>query len=148
MATDPHPTSAGVAYLGAEDLVDRFAAGALTSAAVVDTLLERIAALDDPSGDIGLRSMAAVAEDARAVAVERDAERARGALRGPLHGVPVAVKDNIEVTGLPGVAGSTALLGRPARTGRCSRNRLPAHRSARYRRSRSPAVGTRPPAGR
>src|SRR5665213_2229399 len=115
MATAPHPTSAGVAYLGAEDLVDRFAAGALTSAAVVDTLLERIAALDDPSGDIGLRSMAAVAEDARAVAVERDAERARGALRGPLHGVPVAVKDNIEVTGLPGVAGSTALLGRPAR---------------------------------
>jgi len=73
MVTDPHPTSAEVAYLGADELVDRFAAGTLTSAAVVDALLERIAVVDDPSGDVGLRSMAAVAEDARSVAVERDA---------------------------------------------------------------------------
>jgi len=115
MATDPHPTSAGVGYLGAGELVDRFAAGTLTSAALVDTLLSRIAAIDDPSGDVGLQAMAALAGDARAVAVERDAERDRGAVRGPLHGVPVAVKDNIEATGLPGTAGSTALLGRPAR---------------------------------
>ena len=48
------------------------------------------------------------------MAAERDAERSSGALRGPLHGVPVVVKDNIEVTGLPGVAGSTSLVGRPA----------------------------------
>jgi amidase len=114
MTTDPHPSSADVAYLGVDGIGRRFADGTLTSAGLVDTLLARIAALDDPSGAFGLRSIAAVADDARQVAAERDLERSRGEVRGPLHGVPVVVKDNIEVTGLPGAAGSTALAGRPA----------------------------------
>ena len=114
MATDPHPSSADTAYLGVDGIRRRFADGSLTSAGLVDTLLARIAALDDPAGPYGLRSIAAVADDARQVAAERDLERSRGDVRGPLHGVPVVVKDNIEVTGLPGAAGSTALVGRPA----------------------------------
>ena len=114
MTTDPHPASAATAYLGVDGIGRRLADGTLTSAGLVDTLLARIAALDDPAGPYGLRSIAAVADDARQVAAERDLERSRGEVRGPLHGVPVVIKDNIEVTGLPGTAGSTALVGRPA----------------------------------
>lgn len=95
-------------------MVMRFEDGSLSSSALVETLLERVTVIDDPGGGIGLRSIAALADDARSVAGVRDAERRRGEVRGPLHGVPVVVKDNIEVTGLPGAAGSTALLGRPA----------------------------------
>ncbi len=111
---DPHPPSAELGYLGVSEVLDRFDDGSLTSAALVEALLERIAFVDDPAGPIGLRAVAALAGDAREVAAERDAERSRGEHRGPLHGVPVMVKDNIEVTGLPGAAGCTALLGRPA----------------------------------
>jgi len=114
MATDPHTPSAALGYLGIGDVLARFEDGTLTSAGLVDVLLQRIAVVDAPNGPVGLRAVAAVADDARAVADARDAERARGQVRGPLHGVPVMVKDNIEVTGLPGAAGSTALVGRPA----------------------------------
>ena len=114
MASDPHPKSTEVAYLGVDELLHRFDEASLTSAGLVDALLERIVVIDEPDGAIGLRAIAQVADEARATATERDAERARGELRGPLHGIPVVVKDNIEVTGLPGAAGSTALLGRPA----------------------------------
>jgi amidase len=114
MPTDPQPSSADVAYLGVGAIVDRFEAGTLTSAGLLDVLLGRIAVIDDPAGDVGLGSIAALADDARTLAVERDLERARGDIRGPLHGVPVVIKDNIEVTGLPGTAGSTSLVGRPA----------------------------------
>ena len=114
MPSDPHPSSAEVAYLGVDAILDRFEAGTLTSSGLLDVLLDRIAAVDDPALDIGLRSIAALADDARTVATERDLERSRGHVRGPLHGVPVVVKDNIEVTGLPGAAGSTSLIGRPA----------------------------------
>jgi len=114
MTSDPHPKSAEVAYLGVDALVDRFEGGTLTSAGLLDVLLARIAVIDDPAGSVGLRSIAALADDARTVAIERDLERARGDIRGPLHGVPVVIKDNIEVTGLPGAAGSTSLVGRPA----------------------------------
>jgi amidase len=114
MPTDPHPESAGLGYLGVADVIGRFEDGSLTSVALVDTLIQRIRAIDESHTEVGLRAVAAVAADARDVAAERDAERARGELRGALHGVPVMVKDNIEVTGLPGAAGSTALIGRPA----------------------------------
>jgi len=111
---DPHPDSADVAGLSAIDLTRRLAAGELTSRDVVAVLSARIGALD-VSGDLALHSVAALSDDATAVALERDAERSRGVVRGALHGVPVLIKDNIEAVGLPGQAGSTALAGRPAR---------------------------------
>ena len=113
--TDPHDPSAALAYLSANDLSEEMARGRLTSFALVTTLLERIAAIDAPGTPTSLNSIAAASADALDVARERDVERDRGALRGPLHGLPVLVKDNVEAVGLPGAAGSTALLGRPTR---------------------------------
>ncbi len=112
---DPHPSSAELAFRSATDVVAGLATGDVTSAALVDVLVERIAVLDGPNSAIALNSIAALSANARATADERDDERRRGVSRGPLHGVPVLVKDNIEALGLPGLAGSTALAGRPSR---------------------------------
>ena len=112
---DPHPATADLAYLSAGEATRAMAAGTLTSRALVDALLLRIEALDGPGTDVGLCAIAGLSADAREVADERDRERAAGQMRGPLHGVPVLIKDNVEAVGLPGTAGSTALLGRTAR---------------------------------
>ncbi|MCU1407612.1 MAG: putative amidase, partial [Glaciihabitans sp.] len=47
--------------------------------------------------------------EALATAAERDAERADGDIRGPLHGVPIAVKDNYATFDMPTTAGSASL---------------------------------------
>lgn len=112
---DPHQPSVHLAQLTAHDVLQRLSAGGLTSLDLVDTLLERISQVDAPDSHVALNSIAAVSDNARRVAEERDEERATGRLRGSLHGVPVVIKDNIEADGLPGLAGSTALLGRPSR---------------------------------
>lgn len=111
MTTDPHPATAGLAATSAADLAADLAAGRTTSVEVVRALRERIAAVDDAGPQ--LRSVLALAADAEEQAAALDAERAAGQVRGPLHGVPVLIKDNIEALGLPGSAGSLALAGRP-----------------------------------
>ena len=113
MSADPHPTSEQLAYSDATVLRRRLEAGELTSAQLVETLLERIAAIDAAGPRVN--SIAALNPEAREIAEERDRQRSRGEILGPLHGIPVVVKDNIEVRGLPGLAGSTALVGREAR---------------------------------
>jgi amidase len=113
--TDPHPASAESAYLSCDNIAELFADGRLTSVQLVRTLLERIEAIDTVGTEVGLNAIAQVAEDAVRVAQECDDERVQGVSRGPLHGIPVLVKDNVEVEGLSGLAGSTALIGRPTR---------------------------------
>jgi len=110
---DPHPSTAGLAGLGIGELSSRYQTGELDATTVVEGLLERIAAVDAPGSGVELRAIAAVSSDALEQARRLDAERAARGPRGPLHGVPVLVKDNIEVAGLPGAAGSSALVGRP-----------------------------------
>src|ERR1039457_4967054 len=112
---EPHEASAELAYLDTAELSQRLADGRLTSLHLVDTLLERIDALDAKGTTTHLNAIAATSSDARDVAQARDDERSRGVARGPLHGIPVLIKENIEVLGLPGAAGSTALLGRATR---------------------------------
>ena len=94
------------------ELADALTLGETTSVEIVTALIARIAEIDAPGGDIELRSVLAVAPDALSTAKQLDDERSRGTVRSHLHGVPILVKDNVEVVGLPGSAGSTALLGR------------------------------------
>jgi aspartyl-tRNA(Asn)/glutamyl-tRNA(Gln) amidotransferase subunit A len=79
--------------------------GEVTSAELVERALERIAALDSRLGAFVL----VLGDRARAEAAERDAARRRGGALGPLHGVPVAVKDLVDVAGEVTAAGSPKL---------------------------------------
>src|SRR5256885_16765218 len=56
-----------------------------------------------------LHAVLAVNPTALAEAGLRDRERARGDVRGPLHGIPVALKDNIQTTMMPTTGGALAL---------------------------------------
>jgi amidase len=83
-------------------------AGTLTSESLVRSYLQRIDALDK-QGPI-LRSVLAINPDALEQARALDEERKQKKLRGPLHGIPVLIKDNIESADkLPTTAGSLAL---------------------------------------
>lgn len=82
--------------------------GRVTSEALVRAYLERIERIDRAGPK--LNAVLAVNPDALAAARRLDAERRAGKVRGPLHGVPVLIKDNIEMAGpLPTTAGSLAL---------------------------------------
>lgn len=76
-----------------DDLQARMAAGELTALALTNAYLERIAAIDQAGPS--LRAVLEINPDALAIAAARDAERAAGKVRGPLHGIPVLLKDNI-----------------------------------------------------
>lgn len=85
------------------------AAGATTSRALVTHYLARIDAYDQRGPAIN--AICALAPDAAAVADRCDAERGAGASRGPLHGIPVIVKDNYETADMQTAAGSILLAG-------------------------------------
>ncbi|MGB8179271.1 MAG: amidase family protein [Acidimicrobiales bacterium] len=112
---DPHPSSATLGYLSVHDVLLRLAAGGVTSLDLVDTLIERVEQVDALGSHTAVNSIAALHDEARGQANARDEERRAGYPLGPLHGVPVLIKDNIEARGLPGLAGSTSLIGRPSR---------------------------------
>ncbi|MDR8399458.1 amidase family protein [Paraburkholderia fungorum] len=85
------------------EVAERIAAGTLSSATVTEATLSRIGRLD---GD--LKAFVHVNGEVLAAAVRCDEEAAAGRLRGPLHGVPVAVKDNYLSVDMPTTAGSRA----------------------------------------
>lgn len=88
-------------------LQSQMQSGAFTSRALTQAYLDRIAALDDAGP--ALNAVIELNPDALEEADARDAERAAGASRGSLHGVPVLVKDNIDATPMVNSAGSLAL---------------------------------------
>ena len=92
---------------GVRDVQSAMAGGAVTSLELVHGYLERIDALDRAGPAI--HAVRCLAPDAEAQAAACDKERAEGTVRGPMHGVPVLVKDNIDVAGLPTTGGALAL---------------------------------------
>lgn len=95
------PTGATIPQLQAA-----MAEGRLTSADLVRHHLRRIAAYDEQLG-----AMLFVNPDALVEATRLDQERAAGRVRGPLHGIPVVLKDNIGTADMPTTAGSRSLDG-------------------------------------
>jgi aspartyl-tRNA(Asn)/glutamyl-tRNA(Gln) amidotransferase subunit A len=90
------------AELPVHRLRDALASGELTCATLVDSLLERISRLDAK-----LHAFVHVyAEEARAAAAAADEARRAGRALGPLHGIPVAVKDIVDIEGRITTGGS------------------------------------------
>ncbi len=97
------------------DLQRAMESGELTSRSIVEMYIQRINTLDK-SGPT-LRSVLEVNPDALVIADALDQERQTKGARGPLHGIPVLLKDNIDTADqMETTAGSLALLGsRPTR---------------------------------
>lgn len=91
-----------LASLTAADAAALIARGALSTEALLDACLQRIAKSDER-----VRAWVFVDEEgARRLARERDAEARDGRRRGPLHGVPVAIKDIFHVAGMTTTCGA------------------------------------------
>src|SRR5882672_7630091 len=77
-----------------DDMQKKMAAGALSARALTQAYLDRIAALD--RNGPALHAVIETNPDALAIADGLDAERKGKGPRGPLHGIPILLKDNID----------------------------------------------------
>ncbi len=92
------------------DLQKRMTAGSLTARALTRAYLDRIAAIDKRGP--ALNSVIELNPDALSIAAALDTERKTKSPRGPLHGIPILIKDNIDTADrMMTTAGSLALLG-------------------------------------
>jgi len=99
------------------ELQAQMTAGHLTAADLLNYYLKRINVLDQNQDEDGPRvnSILELNPDAHAIALQRDGERRKGQVRGPLHGIPILLKDNIDTADkMQTAAGSLALVGMPA----------------------------------
>ena len=87
------------------------AAGEVTSVQLTRTYLARIAAVNDAGPR--LHAVILTAPDALAQAAAADAARAAGERPGPLAGIPILLKDNLDTFDMPTTAGAKAMLGTP-----------------------------------
>lgn len=108
---EPSPPASPPPFAYAEARMDELqglmASGELDSATLTDAYLQRIAAVDHSGPN--LRSVLVINPAVRREAAQRDAERRAGRIRGPLHGLPILLKDNIDATPMATTAGSLAL---------------------------------------
>jgi amidase len=108
------PASSPLGELSIAEFADRLQRGEFTSHEIVKIYLDRIAAIDKAGPAIN--AIIELNPDALAIADKLDAERKRGKLRGPLHGIPVLIKDNIDTADrMHTSAGSLALANSLAR---------------------------------
>src|SRR5256714_1133096 len=93
-----------------EQLQSWMASGRMTSRSITQLYLNRIAALDRKGPS--LHHVIEVNPDALSIAASLDGERKAGRVRGPLHGIPVLLKDNVDTADrMTTTAGSLALAG-------------------------------------
>src|SRR5690349_1376070 len=88
------------------EMQSAMASGRVTSRELVQQYLTRIATYDKK-----LNAVITVNPNALREAEERDRERAQGKVRGPLHGIAIALKDNIHTTDMPTTGGALAFEG-------------------------------------
>jgi amidase len=101
--------AAAVEELSIDDLQAAMAAGDFSAVELVQAYQDRIAVLDP-----ALRSVIELNPDAPKIAKKLDADRRVGRLRGPLHGIPILLKDNIDTADrMQTTAGSLALVDFP-----------------------------------
>jgi len=101
-----------VAGASIAELQRRLASGRLSSRELVDIYLRRIREIDQ---GLDLRAIIQLNPDAQHIAAQLDQERRRKGPRGPLHGIPILLKDNIDTAdATQTTAGSLALAGAPA----------------------------------
>ena len=91
------------------ELQEALAEGRVTSRQLVDLYRDRIAAYDVAGPE--LNTVTRLNPQAGAEADALDRERAAGTVRGPMHGIPVLMKDNYDVAGMPTTGSSLALSG-------------------------------------
>ncbi|SFR50399.1 amidase [Marinobacter daqiaonensis] len=94
-------------FCTASELLDRLASGELTSESLTAALIERINAVNPPLNAV----VTLAADEALRQARQADVARRAGEAPGPLHGLPMTVKDTWEVPGMPCTAGAPVLAG-------------------------------------
>ncbi len=93
------------AFESAVDLAAAIKAGKISSAELLDYYLERVKRLNPDLNAI----VQTCEKEAKALAKKADEDLAAGKLQGPLHGVPITIKDTLEVAGMPCTSGAPAL---------------------------------------
>jgi amidase len=102
----PKPKPFNVVEASIADMQAALREGRVTSHELVQQYLTRIATYEDK-----LHAAITINPNALKEADERDAERKAGHIRGPLHGIPIALKDNIQTTDMPTTGGALAFDG-------------------------------------
>lgn len=109
MAT-PQTTAIRITDLSAAEMARQITSGAISAREAVEAHIARIEAVNPKLNAV----VVPLFDQARAEAAAADAARARGERVGPLHGVPITIKEAFDVAGTPTTAGLTHLAGHRA----------------------------------
>ena len=122
----PAPLERALSFSGAQSfeieewsigrLQEAMRTGQLSSERITQLYLERIAAIDHQGPT--LRHVIEANPDAPAIAARLDAERKEGRVRGPLHGIPVLLKDNVDTADRMHTSAGSLALARSIQIGR------------------------------